>query len=421
MLLAGAEIAVLERVAEEMTLTYTDDVAKGSLGIPLISVSLLVRPERYAHKEIAPFFDGLLPEGLTRERIATRLRLDPTDTFGLLREIGRDCAGALSIVPRVKRAPAEKSDVLWLDDQELADRIAELRDRPLADDPGAGIRISLAGVQDKMAVVVERERVGLPRGLTPSTHILKPASIERRGARGEKLAFPGLVANEAYGLELAARAGIVAARASGIRVAGEPALLVERFDRSRVDGKTERLHQEDFCQALRMPPRLKYEQSGGPGVGSFLLLLESWSTDVASDRDELLDRIGFNYLIGNADAHAKNFSLLYAPKGLRLAPAYDLVSTEVYKQLDRQMATAVNGMFDPNALQPLHWRKWFGVLSVSERRYSQRLADLADRVSAAIGPARAALKGQGLEDPILGAIDAIVIGRVKKLTALRGE
>ena len=110
MLLAGDEVAVLAPTADEMTLRYARDIAETSVGKPVISVSLLVRPEPYTAKEIAPFFDGLLPEGLTRERIATRLRLDPTDTFALLREIGRDCAGALSIVPSNEESAVERDD-----------------------------------------------------------------------------------------------------------------------------------------------------------------------------------------------------------------------------------------------------------------------------------------------------------------------
>ena len=171
-----AVVADLERNARnELTLRYRAEVIETTRDRPVISVSLPVRDEPYDDAQVATFFDGLLPEGVVRERLATRFRLDPTDVFGMLREFGRDCAGALSIVPEGADLAAQERDVQWLDDAALAQRIAELDERPLADEPAQDIRISLAGAQRKMAVIVEGQRIGLPRGTTPSTHILKPA------------------------------------------------------------------------------------------------------------------------------------------------------------------------------------------------------------------------------------------------------
>ena len=418
-LLDRQEVAVLERDGEEIGLTYRPSLVRSAIGAPLISVSLPVREARYERAAVLPYFDGVLPEGATRDRLAARLRLDPADVFGLLREIGRDCAGALSVIPAGERDRANDDEVLWLDARELARRVADLRDHPLGDDPAAGIRISLAGVQDKMAVVARKNKIGLPRGLTPSTHILKPASIERRGARGEKLAYPALVANEAFCLELARAAGLTTPGVEIVRIAGDPALLVERYDRLSENGRLARVHQEDFCQALSVPSRLKYEQQGGPGVKDFIALIDRWSTDVVTDRDELIDRVAFNYLIGNADAHAKNFSLLHRRGGIRLAPAYDLVSTAVYPHLDPRMATSVNGMFDASGLKPVHWRKWFEQLGVSERRYARRLAELADRVDEGRAPARAWIVERGIDDPLLTAMERLLVARGKALRALR--
>ncbi len=417
-LLDRQEVAVLERDGEEIGLTYLPTIVRSAAGAPLISVSLPVREARYERAAILPYFDGVLPEGATRERLAARLRLDPADVFGLLREIGRDCAGALSVVPAGERDRADHEDVLWLDAKELARRVADLRDRPLADDPDSGIRISLAGVQDKMAVVARGSKLGLPRGLTPSTHILKPASIERRGARGDKLAYPALVANEAFCLELARAAGLATPGVEIIRVAGDPALVVERYDRLIESGRLARVHQEDFCQALGVPSRLKYEQQGGPGVRDYIALIDRWSTDVVTDRDELIDRVGFNYLIGNADAHAKNFSLLHGRGGIRLAPAYDLVSTAAYPQLDPRMATSVNGMFDASGLKPVHWRKWFEQIGLSERRYARRLAELADRVDKSRAAARAWIIERKIDDALLTSVERLVVARAKALRAL---
>lgn len=406
-------LATLERIAaDDLRLTYEPEVVQQALGLPLISTSLLVRTEPYLRDELLPFFDGLLPEGPARTQLARRLRLDVLDVFGFLREIGRDCAGALALVPEGTDLTAlvAVSDIEWLSTEQVATKIGELSERPLAVEPAESIRISLAGVQDKMAVVVEGTRIGLPRGLTASTHILKPASREydRRG----RLAYPGLLSNEASCLTLAHQAGLRVPTVEIRSVANEAVLLIERYDRVRQAGHVRRLHQEDFGQALGVPTSRKYEKDGGPGVDRFLQLLRTWSKDTPADVDELMDRIGFNYLIGNADAHAKNSSLLYGDQGIRLAPAYDLLSTHVYPSLNHEMGTAINGMLDPRELKAIHWQKWLRALDLSAARYGGRLAELADRVEAAIPTTREWAAAQGIADPLFERIAQLVATRV---------
>jgi len=414
-----AVVADLERNARnELTLRYRAEVIETTRDRPVISVSLPVRDEPYDDAQVATFFDGLLPEGVVRERLATRFRLDPTDVFGMLREFGRDCAGALSIVPEGADLAAQERDVQWLDDAALAQRIAELDERPLADEPAQDIRISLAGAQRKMAVIVEGQRIGLPRGTTPSTHILKPASEERRGPRRDRLTYPSLVANEAFCMAVARRAGLSAANVSVREVDGNTALLIARYDRTNAEGEIIRIHQEDFCQALGAPSRLKYEKDGGPSARNYLDLVRRWSADVLADQNELLDRIAFNYLIGNADAHAKNFSLLHTNEGIRLAPAYDLLSTFAYPHLSREMATAINGIFESRALQPVHWHKWFNQLEVSARLYSERYAALADRVAKAVPDARGDMQAWNLGNGVLDATVALINERAETMSVI---
>jgi serine/threonine-protein kinase HipA len=407
--------------AGELTLRYRANVVESARARALISVSMLVRDEPYGEPLVTTFFDGLLPEGLARERLATRVRLDPTDVFGMLREFGRDCAGALSIVPHgTELGTAPERDVQWLDDTALAQRVAELDERPLADEPAENIRISLAGAQRKMVVVVEGDRIGLPRGTTPSTHILKPASEERRGPRRERLTYPSLVANEAFCMTLAHHAGMAVARVAVREIEGSAALLIARYDRATVEGGIKRIHQEDFCQALGVPSRLKYEKDGGPTARNYLDLVRQWSADVLADQNELLDRMAFNYLIGNADAHAKNFSLLHSSEGTRLAPAYDLLSTFAYPHLSREMATAINGMFESRGLQPVHWRKWFDQLEVSARLYSERFAAFAVRVAQALPIARKDMQRWKLGNGVLDATVALINERAEALRAIAG-
>jgi len=219
-------------------------------------------------------------------------------------------------------------------------------------------------------------------------------------------------------MAVARRAGLSAANVSVREVDGNTALLIARYDRTNAEGEIIRIHQEDFCQALGAPSRLKYEKDGGPSARNYLDLVRRWSADVLADQNELLDRIAFNYLIGNADAHAKNFSLLHTNEGIRLAPAYDLLSTFAYPHLSREMATAINGIFESRALQPVHWHKWFNQLEVSARLYSERYAALADRVAKAVPDARGDMQAWNLGNGVLDATVALINERAETMSVI---
>ena len=407
---AGAVIGHLERIDGTLRFAYTTEIIEGHEGQIVISASLKVRRKPFAERELLPYFEGLLPEGAARERIAARFRLDFTDVFGLLREIGRDSAGALSIVAEgtdLNAVAAEGVD--WLSPDQLADIVANMAAAPLGVDPERDIRISLAGVQDKVVVVVgESKRIGRPRGTTPSTHILKPRP---------RAHFPDLVLNEGFCLALARFSGIKAVEADFIEVGGEPALLVQRYDRMSRDDTTVRVHQEDFCQALRVPAYRKYQAEGGPDNRRMVGLLGDVSSDVGSDVDELLDRLAFNYLVGSADAHAKNHALVYSAQN-RLAPAYDLVSSAVYEEVDSDLATSIGGEYKPHLITPEHWRREFARLNLNNDRFSRRLAELAERVGSAIPNTRGWMDARDIKFSKSDAILEIVRARSTVLTAL---
>lgn len=414
----GVVVAYLDRRDDgRLALTYADRAVDVAGGQVLLSASIPVRRQPYEEAALQPFFEGLLPEGLVRERLATRLRLDPTDVFGLLREIGLECAGAYSIVPDgFDLTVAREEGVEWLSEEQLAEEVRQLAARPLAVEPDKDIRISLAGAQDKMAVVLDAGRIGLPRGLAPSTHVLKPASqVVRASRRRRQLAYPALVNNEAFCMRLSRLAGLRTASVELVQVGGEPALLVERYDRERdAEGHVSRIHQEDFCQALGFPSRLKYEKDGGPGLGDYLDLLARTSSGFDADGRELIDRAAFNYLVGNADAHAKNFSILYGEE-VRLAPAYDVLSTYVYGHLSHDMATSINGMFDGRAIQSIHWQKELIRLGLNERYYAQRLVEVADRVEHVLPTVTAWVDENGLGDRRLRLVASVVRDRARVL------
>ena len=401
---------------------YSAAAVAQSEGQLLLSVSLPVRTEPYSQEQLLPFFQGLLPEENVLTQIARRLQLSPLDVFGLLREIGRDCAGAFSIVPEgYDHAAAGEEGVDWLSDDDLKARVRDLSARPLAIEPDRDIRISLAGAQDKMAVVYDGTRIGLPRGTTPSTHILKPAPEVLKNERRGALAFPALVANEAFCMKLAGLAGLSAAVVEVIQIAKEPALLITRFDRETAEtGHIRRLHQEDFGQALGVPTLRKYEAQGGPSNADFVRLIRSYSARAIEDLQGLLDRLAFNYAIGNADGHAKNFSLLFGRDGIRLAPGYDLLSTHVYDQLSHDMATQVGDVYDGRAIQPVHWQKEVVRLDLDQDLYAARLAALADRVEGSLDNARAWIADRGLADRRIDEIGQLFMRRAKLLRGMRG-
>lgn len=276
-------------------------------------------------------FGGLLPEESQRTAIARVLGVSPDNPFRLLEALGGDVAGALAFLPQGEEPLQDYSKTAPEPLQE--DALAELLDRlpsvPMLAGEG-GARLSLAGAQSKLPVVLTAEGgIAIPRPGEPSTHLIKP----------EPDRFPGLAANEAFCLALARALDIDAAHAEWRTAAGKPFLLVERYDRISVEGKAHRLHQEDFAQALGVLSNRKYAAEGGPTFRDSFALLRSAATRPAREVLKLANAAVFNLIIGNADAHAKNYSLLRLENGeVVLAPLYDLVATHMWKELSPKLA-----------------------------------------------------------------------------------
>jgi serine/threonine-protein kinase HipA len=292
----------LSRVRGGVKFAYDHTVLERvGLGRPIVSMSMPTSARPYPDRSARPFFDGLLPEGEARRIIAYDFNIAESDTFGLLRMIGRDCAGALTILPEDERplAPRRAVDLAPLERASIDRLIANLRYHPLGVD--ATVRASLGGVQEKLLPTSRGYGSwALPAPNVASTHILKPTIT----------GLDDTVMNEAICLRFAALAGVRAAAVALDRFGGRDVLVVQRFDRRRrPTGQVTRVHQENACQALAVPvaaTALKYEADGGPSLRTVAALLTRWST--ADQLDELLRQTTVNVLVGNADAHAVNTS-----------------------------------------------------------------------------------------------------------------
>jgi serine/threonine-protein kinase HipA len=366
-------------------------------GASPLSRSLPLQEAAFRGKHARAFFAGILPEEEPRRRIAAILGVSERNDFALLEQIGGECAGAVSLLPEGVAPPATgETRLRELSDGELQKIVTELPDRPLMAGED-GLRLSLAGAQDKLPVVVRDGRFALPLGNTPSTHIIKP----------EPPRFPGLVANEFFCMTLAKNLGLKVATVDRRTVGDKPCLIVQRYDRAvGADGVVTRFHQEDFCQALGFPPERKYQQEGGPLLRDCIALLREWSTAPVLDLRDFLDFQIFNVLIGNADAHGKNYSMLYQGGQRRLAPFYDLVCTLAWPELSKTPAMKVGGDTSLDVFTAAPWQKM-----AKEARLSWPL--IRERMEALSRKTLETLQAPAMRGVVNGDLEARVAALVK--------
>jgi len=376
--LYGNRVATIDRHRGRPRLVYTDDaLSRYELGTPLLSSSLPVSERRYTQGIVRPFIDGLLPEGESRKSIARDVGVRADDTYGLIRELGRDCAGAVVIQPADEPAPPTPTTVTAeaLTPDDVATLVSNLRSAPLG--AGGRVRISLAGVQEKLLLTrMPDGKWGRPVDGTPSTHILKP----------EIAAYPKTVENEAFCMRIAQNLGLAVAAVETTEMAKRKLIVVERFDRTvSSDGAVERIHQEDFCQAMGVPPDTKYEEDGGPSLQRIAGILQSVAT--ADSLGRLLQAVTLNVLIGNGDAHAKNFSLLHHASGaLTLTPLYDLMCTLHYG--DNRLSMYIDTVQRTDRVTAGRIANEAVSWGMSRERAVSTINDILDRAPAAISAAR---------------------------------
>lgn len=291
-----------------------------------ISLNLPLSHKVYGDQETRAFFSALLPDDRVRTKIAQALGISVENDFALLEILGGDCAGSVSLQKRLRNKTQNKK-AKELDELEIQKILELLKTKPLL--TKFGIRLSLAGAQSKIALLFKNRKFYLPGNNDITTHIIKP-SIE---------GFPDSVYNEYFCMKLASQCGLNVAEVELKDTETCPHLIITRYDRHRAaNGRLSRIHQEDFCQAMGILPTKKYQKEGGPGIKACLTLIDKYSSHPAKDKLQLIDSFLFNFFIANNDAHAKNFSLIHSAKGIHLAPFYDILSTEIYPQLSKEMA-----------------------------------------------------------------------------------
>lgn len=343
--LHGLQVGVLRLVNGKMEFTYDENAQKP------ISLSLPLQKEPFKEKVCRAFFGGLLPENPNmRELLAKKYNINVNDDFKLLKEIGRDCAGALSfheMTEPQKSYQMLKIEGSILSDEELTKYLRELPYRPYL-----GKRLSLAGAQEKTAVCVINGKIALPNDDIPTTHIIKTALPK----------YVQSIQNEYICMKVAKEIGLEVAEVE-IRKVGEiEFLLVERFDRKYSNNlECERILQEDFAQSLGIQARDKYKVT----FKDCLKVLNQTATP-ANSKLRFVRQVIFNYLIGNTDAHAKNFSVYLTNDGITLTPAYDLLCSSIY-DCDQRIAMKIGKARYYSDVTEKDWENFAQDLDISHK------------------------------------------------------
>jgi len=388
-----------------------------------VSLSLPLREDAYRGAPVAAVFDNLLPDSeALRRRVAERVGAAGSDAYSLLAAIGRDCVGALQFLGEeqaVETGPALTGEAL--DEAAIEQLLQGLAQAPLGlvrDEP---FRISIAGAQEKTALLWHGGRWLKPHGATPTTHIFKPPI----GRLPDGIDLSDSVENEYHCLKLAAAFGLPAAAAEIRSFGTAKALVVERFDRRWTrDGRLLRLPLEDCCQALSVPPTRKYQSEGGPGLVQILELLRG-SDSPAQDQATILKAQILFWLIGATDGHAKNFSLFLGPGGsCRLAPLYDILTAQPSlaarqiepKRMSLALSVGRNRHYRVGAIAGRHFLQTGEAAGLPNALVRAAMEQMTEAAAQALNAVEAALPAD-FPEPIHASVKAAVTGRLESLRA----
>ena len=376
---------------------YDEEYAAGP-NAAAISISLPLQTEAFSPELTKSFFEGLLPEGFTRRSVAAWLHTDENDFVAILHALGRECLGAVRIHEEGEESAEAYEEISSEEVRELAEEGADKSAEIVVKS-----HLSLTGASGKVGLYYHGDdKWYLPVGTAPSTHIVKQSHVRLRN----------IVANEQLSLMTAKRCGIEVPDSfilnTGAGRDSEVLFATRRFDRVftedalMIDGleKPLRLHQEDFAQALGIPAALKYENEPSGYLKKMFDILRIYSADPVADQLKLWDRIIFNYLIGNTDAHIKNFSLLYGPdlRSVRLAPAYDILSTAVYEQSTRNMAFRIGKELSVDRITAQSFRDAAEEIGIGSRMAMRRFERMCGLFEEALHKSALQLYDEGFEN-----------------------
>ena len=396
-----------------LTFVYHERWRSLDAAFPL-SLSMPLVVGEHEHAKVEPWLWGLLPDNeAILARWGRRFHVSARNAFALLGAVGEDCPGAVQLV-RPERVDEilrdNEQQVEWLTEADVAERLRILRrDRAAWRVAGDTGQFSLAGAQPKTAFHFDGQRWGVPYGRTPTTHILKPP-ID---------GFDGHAENEHLCLALARKLGLPAASSEVRRFEDEAAIVVKRYDRAWLDGSIRRLHQEDMCQVLGLPPTRKYQNEGGPGCAELGEAIRTHSGEPGDDAWAFARAIMLNWIIGGTDAHAKNFSMLIGAGGrARFAPLYDIASTLPYgfdpKRL--KMATRIGGKYRLEEIHSRHWASFARELRIPPVEVLDMGRTMAETVPAALSEIIDEERTDRLDHPILERMTEVLNARSEHCT-----
>jgi len=393
-------IGIIERRGTGLRFTYAARALSDG-ALPALSLSLPKRAEPYADRKAGVFFRNLLPEHAYRRLISAAAGATVDDSTALLGAIGGECPGAVSIWPEDQAPPPPtRHEYQHLGTEDL-EQLLEPASPRLGDAVLRG-RLSLPGVQHKIALFRDDDGAWrLPLRGAVTSHIVKRPTDD----------YPNLAENELVCTALARATGL-GVPDWGLVTATRRAFCIERFDRvpsgDPAGPPRRKLHQEDFCQILSVKPEMKYQAEGGPGLRHCADVIREHCAVPAVDLPALVKWVGFNYLIGNADAHAKNLALLYAERGLQLSPHYDLVSTEVYPHVERAMAMKIGSSWDIRNVQKSDWRRFAGMVRLPWSNVRTLLSEVADAMASTVAPVVEQQEDQVGTNPIFDGVRHVV-------------
>jgi serine/threonine-protein kinase HipA len=476
-LLDGREVGTVRQTRGKLSFVYADSWRSAQGAYPL-SLSMPLAAAEHSHAAIEPFIWGLLPDNeFVLNRWAKQFHVSPRNAFALIGHVGEDCAGAVQFVTpdrREEMTTAPPVETQWLTETEVASRLRVLQsDASAGRAPSDTGQFSLAGAQPKTALLFDGQRWGVPSGRTPTTHILKPPTG----------VFDGHAENEHLCLKLARSLGLPTSHSEVRKFEGVTAIVLERYDRVNIiltsakqmvtsntqlaidtaklpdsllrnkilvaatedDVKMQailgharatpvyRVHQEDFCQALRVHPSLKYQNEGGPGPRQIVEQIRNHIVDGRRsekhanikapevDVQTFIDALIFNWLIGGTDAHAKNYSILISGSVVRLAPLYDIASILAYDDIDprkAKLAMKIGQEYKLQAITLSDWRELAASIRFDEPQLIDRIRAMAKALPDLLTTQIKQLSSSGINHQIIDRLAKVLPQRAVKIGAL---